>query len=280
MTDLTLSVHTSPAFELPNGGIFSPTTSTLVLGPTEALLVDTQYLPAHVEAVRSEIASSGRTLTTIFITHAHSDHYFGLQTLLTAFPTAKAVATPAVATHAAANLQADREFSAAFFAGAAVDNDRVPDPLDGDVLTVDGVPIHVIELPQADIHPTAALHIPALDAVIAGDAIYNGINPFLAVSGPSEWPHWVHSVDTIAALNPRIVVAGHKRPELPDDPRAIAETKAYLQAFIEGVESQPDSRGLVAHVQNLFPDHGNPTALVMSAVTAFKRKKALESRGE
>jgi hypothetical protein len=41
MTDITLD-YTCDAFELPNGGTFSPTTSTLITGNTHAVLVDTQ----------------------------------------------------------------------------------------------------------------------------------------------------------------------------------------------------------------------------------------------
>jgi len=275
MTDLTLDVHTSPMVDLPNGGMFSPTTSTLVLGPTEAALVDTQYLPADVEAVADAIERSGRNLTTIFVTHGHFDHYFGLETLLGRFPAARAVATAAVAREIAAGLNADREHARSFFhPGTTVDNTVVPEALDGDAFTVDGVELRIIELPQADINPTAAVHIPSIDAVIAGDAIYNGINPMLARASAAERPKWLESVAIIAGLKPTIVVAGHKRPELPDDAAAAIDgTRGYIQTFIEGVESQANTRSLVEYVQSRYPDHGNPSALLLSAATAMRAKK-------
>ena len=40
------------------------------------------------------IASKGKNLTTIYITHGHGDHWFGVGTLLERFPSAKVVATP------------------------------------------------------------------------------------------------------------------------------------------------------------------------------------------
>ncbi|MFC9871799.1 MBL fold metallo-hydrolase [Nocardia salmonicida] len=271
---LELDVYTSAAFELPNGGMFSPTTSTLITGPTEALLVDTQYLAADVDEVISRIEKSGKRLTTIFITHGHSDHYFGLERLLDRFPHAHAVAIAPVAEHIASNLEADRAYSRQFFSGKALDNTVAPHALETSTLRVDDIPVHVIEIPQADIAPTAILHIPSSSAVIAGDAIYNGVNPFLAVSGPAEWQKWIESVDIISALNPRIVVAGHKRPELDDDTRCVAETRSYLEQFVKNVDSAAGSRELVATMQSLYPDHANPSALVLSAITAFKRKKS------
>lgn len=274
MTDLTLDVHTSPMVELPNGGLFSPTTSTLILGETEAALVDTQYLPDDLDTVSKRIEESGRRLTTIFVTHGHFDHYFGLQTLLARFPEAKAMATAAVAADIAQNLEGHRKHVERFFhPGTTVDNTVVPQALAGDSFTVDGVQIAVIELPQADIAPTAAVHIPSIRAVIAGDAVYNGINPFLAASGAAEWPKWVESVGIIAGLNPTTVVAGHKQPGSADDPGAIEFTRAYLAEFIDAVRTQPDTRSLVGHMQSKFPDLGNPTALLASAATAMKAKK-------
>ena len=42
------------------------------------------------------VAASGKNLTTIYITHGHGDHWFGIGTLLERFPNARAVATPNV----------------------------------------------------------------------------------------------------------------------------------------------------------------------------------------
>ena len=189
MTELTLDVYTNALHELPNGGTFSPTTSTLVAGPTEALLVDTQFIQSDVDELIARIHASSKTLTTIFITHGHFDHYFGLDTILAAFPDAQPVAVASVANAIEAGLDAERRLAKTFFGGEALDNTTVPQPLTSPTLRIDGQEIRVIEIEQADIAPTAILHIPSIDAVIAGDAIYNGVNPFLAASGPTDWPN-------------------------------------------------------------------------------------------
>ena len=273
MTNIDLDVYTCEAFELPNGGTFSPTTSTLITGETQAILVDTQYREPDVLEVIRRIEASGKTLTTIFITHGHFDHYFGLEILLAQFPYARAVATPAVAAYIGGNHSAERNFATSLFGTHALDSTVVPQPLDSDTLQLDDTLFRVIDLEQADITPTSIVHIPSIGAVIAGDAIYNGVNPFLAASGPADWPKWVASVDRIAALNPTTVVAGHKSPVRSDDAGCIGETRDYLAQFIEFFGTSADSRELVKRMQDLYPDHVNPSALVMSAVTAFKRKK-------
>lgn len=273
MTDIAVDVYTSQSVDLPNGGMFSPTTSTLITGDSHAILVDTQYREPDVREVIRRIEASGKTLSTIFITHGHFDHYFGLESLLAQFPYARAVATPAVAAHITGNHSAERDFATSLFGADALDSTVVPQPLDSDTLLLDNTVLRVIDLEQADIAPTSIVHIPSIGAVIAGDAIYNGVNPFLAASGPADWPKWVASVDRIAELNPTTVIAGHKSPARGDDARCIGETRDYLAQFIEFFDTSADSRELVRRMQELYPDHVNPSALVMSAVTAFKRKK-------
>ena len=94
--------------------------------------------------------------------------------------------------------------------------------------------------------------------------------------GLSRRRAWLASVATVAALEPRIVIAGHKRPELPDDDltATLNATRDYIQDFIDELELSSDSRDLVARMQRRYPDHGNPSALILSAVTAFRRRKA------
>ncbi|MGV6936676.1 MBL fold metallo-hydrolase [Paenibacillus sp. CMM36] len=40
------------------------------------------------------VVKSGKNLTTIYITHGHGDHFFGIKMLLDFFPDARAIATP------------------------------------------------------------------------------------------------------------------------------------------------------------------------------------------
>ncbi|WP_244373092.1 MBL fold metallo-hydrolase [Rhodococcus sp. ZPP] len=189
MSDLAIDVYTSQMFELPGGGSFSPTTSTLITGPTEAILVDIQFLATDGDEMIVQIEDSGTRLTTVFITHGHFDHYFGLERLLNRFPEARAVAVPAGAKSIATNLESDRAYVRDFFGGQALDNAAVPEPLDNFVLPVDGTEMPAIEIEQADTSPTAIIHIPTLHTVIAGDVVvYNGVNLMLAMTNRNDWP--------------------------------------------------------------------------------------------
>jgi glyoxylase-like metal-dependent hydrolase (beta-lactamase superfamily II) len=275
VTALRLDVYTSPLRQLDNGGSFSPTTSTLVIGATESVLVDTQYMADDVDEVIRRITATGTSLTTIYVTHAHADHYFGLERLLERFPDARAVAAPVVASEIAAGNDAARARWAEMFSGTALDNTVVPEPLDGDTITIDGEVMRAIVVGPADIPNNTVLHVSSIAAVVAGDVIYNGINPFLAESDADGWRGWLESIAKVAELEPRLVVAGHKRPELPDDDIAasLEATRSYIRDFITEVDAASGARDLVARMQRRYPDFGNPSALILSAVTALKRRQ-------
>ena len=62
----------------------------------------------------------------------------------------------------------------------------VPLGMDGHTLFVDGSPLNVIEVKQADVHPTTIVHIPEIDVVVAGDSVYNEIHAMLGLSTPGR----------------------------------------------------------------------------------------------
>src|SRR5580704_3643676 len=73
---------------------FQATASTLIYGTSDAVLVDAFMTVKQANALADWVASKGKNLTTIYITHGHGDHWFGLGTLLERFPGARAVAMP------------------------------------------------------------------------------------------------------------------------------------------------------------------------------------------
>ena len=273
---LELQVVVSPPVDVAIGGTFSPTTATILTGPTEAVLVDTLYTPADVERLAQAVEATGKSLTTIYITHAHFDHYFGLGTLLERFPGARGVALPSVADFVRETHEAGRALAEQWLPGKFLDSNVLPEALDGDTIDLDGHELRAIEVGQGDIAHSTALHAPSIDAVVAGDVVYNGVHQMLAVSGPDDWPRWIESVDTIAALNPKVVVAGHTQAHLPDDdlPAILDGTRDYIRAFIEELADAEDADALIARMTERFPDRINPATLVVSALAAIEHKTA------
>jgi glyoxylase-like metal-dependent hydrolase (beta-lactamase superfamily II) len=76
--------------------MWSPTSSTLIYGDRDAVLVDALLTMGEGRALADWVSASGRNLTTIYITHGHGDHYFGAPAVLERFPMARMVATESV----------------------------------------------------------------------------------------------------------------------------------------------------------------------------------------
>ncbi|MBH0777923.1 MBL fold metallo-hydrolase [Nocardia bovistercoris] len=272
MTRLRTHVFVALAREVRGGpATFAPTTATLVTGEHEAVLIDTQFIDTEVAALGEFIENTGKRLTTIYITHAHADHYLGLDALTRRFPDARAATTAAVAAAIEATLDDQIRQWRDWFGPDITAPAVLPTALDGDVIDLEGHPLRVIEIGQGDIAPSTVVHIPSIDTVIAGDIAYNRIHPMLAFTGPDEWKSWIDSIDTIRQLAPRTVIAGHKAPGADDnDVDAILDgTRDYIRDFHDVVTKSTNADQVVAALTAKYPDYGNVTTLVVSARAAF-----------
>ncbi|MEV7661936.1 MBL fold metallo-hydrolase [Paenarthrobacter sp. NPDC089316] len=262
-------------------GKFSPTTATLISGATEVVLIDALYLKDDVQDLGDLIERTEKKLTTIYVTHDHADHYLGSGPLLERFPDAKYVALPGVIESMKQTKEIQAEQWRMLFGDAHVAPGPLPEPLEGDTLFVDGSPVRIIEVKQADIHPTSIVHVPEIDVVIAGDSIYNEIHQMLGLSAPEEWKDWLATVDTIESLQPRMIVAGHRRPDGDDFAvdTMIAKTRTYIHDFTAAFEVAKDADELVAIMRGKYPEYGNLWTLEFSAASAMARRQGAEYAG-
>ncbi len=90
---------------------------------------------------------------------------------------------------------------------------------------------------------------------------------------------WIASIEQVEALDPRIVVAGHKRPDAPDDdPAAIlGGTKAYLRHFERALAGSHSAQGLVDQMMAVHGDLGNPYTLWTAAQAVFEQSQGASS---
>src|SRR5690348_7938020 len=100
MTDLTYTIIDG---DFPAG--VKNKTATLVTSQDEALLVDAGFTRADGHRLAAAVLDSGRQLTTVVISHADPDFYFGAEVIAEAFPDARFLATPQVAAAMATKYQ-------------------------------------------------------------------------------------------------------------------------------------------------------------------------------
>jgi glyoxylase-like metal-dependent hydrolase (beta-lactamase superfamily II) len=204
-----------------------PTSATLIYGKRDAVLVDAFLTVEQANALVEWVAATGKNLTTIYVTHGHGDHFFGIGAVLDRFPNARAVATPDVVK--VMRKQASPEVVANFwnarYPGQIPKRLVLADELKGNVINLEGDDLVVVEVGHTDTDHTTCLHVPSVGLVVAGDAAYNDVHLYLAESNAQTRKEWIAALDKIETLKPCAVIAGHKKAEKDDSPGIIEETR-------------------------------------------------------
>jgi glyoxylase-like metal-dependent hydrolase (beta-lactamase superfamily II) len=246
--------------------LWSPISATLMSGERDAVLADALMTTAQARGLADWIAASGKNLTTVYITHGHGDHWFGLGTVLERFPDARAVAVPPVVEYMRRSSAPDQLASwTSRLPGQIPDRLVLAEPLDGRTIELEGRELTAVEVGHTDTDHTTVLHAPEIGLVVAGDAVYNDVHLHLGESTAGLRRQWLAALDTIGSLNPKAVVAGHKRPGRADNPQIIEETRRYIRDFDRIAEHTDTALQLYEQVLALYPARVNPGALWSSA---------------
>jgi len=246
--------------------------STLIYGVRDAVLVDAFMTVKQANTLADWVAARGKNLTTIYITHGHGDHWFGAGTLFERFPNARVVATPNVVKVMRQHASQDflEKIWKAGFPGQIPDNLVIAEELKGSVIDLEGHELLAVELGHTDTDYTTCLNVPSIGLVVAGDAAYNDVHLYLAESNAQTRREWIAALDKIESLNPRAVVASHKRPENDDNPRIIEETKQYIRDFDRLAETTTTAQELYDKMLELYPSRVNPGWALWSSARAVK----------
>jgi glyoxylase-like metal-dependent hydrolase (beta-lactamase superfamily II) len=256
---------------LPNGEpkAFSPMASTLMYGSEDAVLTDPGMTADQARVLGDWVASKGRNLTDIFITHGHGDHWFAAGLLAERFG-ARVVASAGTIEQMQLNAAARPLLWDKVYTGippTPVTAVTVPE----NRFTLEGHELVIAEVGDSDSADTTVLHVPDLELVVAGDVIYNGVHMYLAQNvivggfGP-----WRAAIDKVEALRPRHIVAGHQNKHLDDDAeRTIAQTRQYLDDAEELLRSEEAAVDFFNAIIERYPKYLGRTVLWAGVQTLY-----------
>ncbi|MBV1854358.1 MBL fold metallo-hydrolase [Catellatospora tritici] len=275
MAQLEYSVYVAPSKvavsdDLPPGEarrMWSPTASTLIHGEHDAVLVDPLLTVDESRALADWVVSTGKNVTTVFVTHAHGDHFFGAPAILERFPDARVVAAPGVVAHM------DAQYGPRWFDGFW--QPRFPDqlfaqrvsaqPLVDGVFELEGHELRAVETGHTDTDGSSVLHVPSIGLAVAGDVVYGNVHLYLAEAKETGAQQWLDALDILERLQPRAVVAGHKEDGGPDDPEQIGRTRGYINDFTAAAAQAAGFADLFEAMVARYPDRVNRGVLWNSA---------------
>lgn len=256
---------------VPNGDrrMFSPLSITLISGERDAVLVDPPLTRSQADDVAAWIEASGKRLTHIFATHGHGDHWFTAGLLAERFG-AQVVATAGTIEQMHRNVAIRGGFWDKLLPGLIPEAPVTATTPPGNRFELEGHELRIVEVGHSDTDETSVLHVPDLGLVVAGDVIYNGVHQYLVESKDGGRDAWRKAIDTVEALRPNLIVAGHKNKDLDDDAaRAIAQTREYLDAVDELLPNHATALDFFNSMLERFPARLNPGALWSSSVALY-----------
>jgi glyoxylase-like metal-dependent hydrolase (beta-lactamase superfamily II) len=229
--------------------------SVIVTGKTDAVLIDAQWTLSNAHRVVAEILETGKILKTVYITHAHPDHYFGLGPIAEAFPDARVIALPAVA----------RTINHQFFGKLehwekVIGVTNAPrkvvniEPLESNYFELEGQQIEIIPQVMGDLKFNSVIWVPSIKTLYGSDVLFNQAHPFTCEVTSEERSLWIKAIEDLEAKGADVVIPGHQKPGMAFDSSSFAFTKDYLVATDEELLKQKDVAGFYYAMVKRFPD--------------------------
>jgi len=245
-----------------------PSTSTLISDDEGALLVDCLITESEGRDLAAWVAAHGTEPDYVYITHPHADHFLGLPEILAAYPSARPVAlAESIPAFEAQVSPGYMQVWGGFFPGQLTAEPIVPGPLAGTTIPVGRSAATVIGVGTTDTERTTVVHVPALSLVVSGDVVYNQTHMWLSGSTANTRGSWRRALDAVAALEPDTIVAGHRRPQAPDDDarRQIDDCRRYLADFEAALAGSAFPAELIDRMTTAYPDFANPYTVAVAA---------------
>lgn len=248
--------------------------STLIIGQRDILLIDPQFSLSEAHKLAAEILETKKNLATIYSTHAHPDHLFGLAVLKQAFPNAKIVALPATVTAARTGWPARQKFWFPVYGNNIPGPEPVlPEELPAPVLTLEGEEFPITGGVQgADGPGNSFVWVPSLRAVITGDIVFD--RAYFGVPRDAARDNWRKTIAQIAAFKPDIVVPGHEGVGATRNMRSIEFMTQYIADWDANVARSKTAAEMRANVLRQYPGLGMEFTLNDRVATYFPAQPA------
>ena len=229
--------------------------SVIVMGKKDAVLLDAQWTLSNAHRVITEILETGKRLTTIYISHAHPDHYFGVGTIAEAFPDARVVAIPSEA----------EIINEQFFGKMEVWEEQIGthnvcrkeanvESLKKNHIELEGHRLEIIPKVMGDMKYNTMVWMPSIKTLYASDVLFNQAHAFTCELTEDERKQWIADINKIEKMGAEIIIPGHQKPGMPFDKSSLDFTREYIIATEEELARTESVGAFYYAMDRRFPD--------------------------
>ncbi|MDR3315171.1 MAG: MBL fold metallo-hydrolase [Coriobacteriales bacterium] len=207
-------------------------TNVIIMGKEKCAVFDTQWTKANALRALAEIVEENLELETIYLSHAHPDHYFGAEVLKQHFPDARVIAVPEEARIIQKQWAEKRNEVVPDIGEINYAAEQIPfvvEALQDDFFLLEGERIEVMDRLMGDYRYNTAVYVPSIDTLMCSDILFNEAHPFTCEITKEERAEWHEVCEKLKAMDASVVIPGHMRMGMPFDNTAFDWTMDYLE---------------------------------------------------
>jgi glyoxylase-like metal-dependent hydrolase (beta-lactamase superfamily II) len=223
----------------------------MIEGPNAVVIFDSQLLLPYAGEVASYVQTLGKPVDRIILSHAHTDHWGGLQVLTERFPETRVFALGGIADQIRAGGPARLDGLRRTYGDKAASKVTVPtETITEGLQRIDGVTYDFRRVVDAESDLQLAALLPEQKVILAFDLVFSPNQHVF--TGGNHFDHWLIVLESLKALQGYdIIIIGH---DTPVDRSAIDSTMTYIKRAKEIHAASADAKTYSENLKAAFPN--------------------------
>jgi metallo-beta-lactamase superfamily protein len=242
----------------------------MIEGPTAVVIFDGQLLLPYADEVASYVRGLGKPVDRIILSHAHTDHWSGLQVLTERFPDARVFALDGVADQLRARGSARLDSFRPIYGDRIATKVTIPtETITEGLQRIDGITYDFKRFVDAEADLQLAALLPEQKVLMAFDLVFSpNEHAFTVVD---HFDHWMIVLESLKALQGYdTITIGH---DTPVSRSAIDSTISYVKRAKEIHAASADAKTYGESLKAAFPNRQQAAWVDFSASLLYAARR-------